>query len=275
MKIAYFDCFADASGDMILGALLDAGLEVNQLTAELVKLKLSHFNVNVRKVQKKGINGSQALVDIDQEHHGHHHRRLSDILEILQQSDLDEWVRQKSAAIFQRLADAEARVQRLPVDEVHFHEVGAMDAIIDVVGSVAGIRLLELEEIIYSALHVGSGTVVCAHGTLPVPAPASSRTGPSSHSTAARCSSFSLAESISGIVHRRHAVSAIRRGSGNPPTSSKILMAGSDARGECTVEPASAPTRTSDDPARVRLASPSRRHARRTRCVSLGAVPAR
>ena len=138
MKIGYFDCFAGASGDMILGALLDAGLEVDQLSGELAKLKLSHFEVNVRKVQKKGIGGSQALVEINQEHHKHHHRTLGDILEILHLSDLEEWIRQKSAAIFQCLADAEARVHRVPVDAVHFHEVGAMDAIIDVVGAVAG-----------------------------------------------------------------------------------------------------------------------------------------
>ena len=172
MIIAYFDCFAGASGDMILGALLDAGLEMDQLSAELAKLRLSHFEVNVRKVQKNGIGGSQALVYIDQEHHGHHHRRLGDILEILRQSDLDDWIRQKSAAIFQRLADAEARVHRLPVEAIHFHEVGAMDAIIDIVGAVAGLRLLEVDEVLCSALHLGSGTVVCAHGTLPVPAPA-------------------------------------------------------------------------------------------------------
>ena len=172
MKIAYFDCFAGASGDMILGAFMDAGLGVDQLSAELAKLNLSHFQLKVRKVQKMGIGGSQALVEIDQKHHEHHHRRLDDILEILNQSDLDEWVRQKSAAVFQRLAEAEARVHRLPVEAVHFHEVGAMDAIIDIVGAVAGIKMLKIEKVFCSALHLGAGTVVCAHGTLPVPAPA-------------------------------------------------------------------------------------------------------
>ena len=172
MRIAYFDCFAGASGDMILGALLDAGLPVEQLSEELAKLNLSHFKLDVSNVQRMGIAGSRALVDIDQEHHEKHHRKLGDILEILKQSDLDELIQKKSAAIFQRLADAEALVHRLPVEAVHFHEVGAMDAIIDVVGSVAGISLLGIEKIYCSALHVGSGTVVCAHGSLPVPAPA-------------------------------------------------------------------------------------------------------
>jgi pyridinium-3,5-bisthiocarboxylic acid mononucleotide nickel chelatase len=172
MKIAYFDCFAGASGDMILGAMFDAGLAVEQLSAELAKLNLSHFQLDVRKVQKTGIGGSQALVTIDQDHHGQHHRRLADILKILQQSDLDAAIQQQSAAIFQRLAEAEASVHRQPVEAVHFHEVGAMDAIIDVVGAVAGIRALGIKTIICSALHLGAGTVVCAHGTLPVPAPA-------------------------------------------------------------------------------------------------------
>jgi uncharacterized protein (TIGR00299 family) protein len=151
---------------------MDAGLELDQLSAELAKLNLSHFQLKVRQVQKMGIGGSQALVEIDPEHHEHHHRRLGDILEILHQSALDEWIQQKSAAIFQRLAEAEARVHRQLIEEVHFHEVGAMDAIIDVVGAVAGVRALGIETIICSAFHLGSGTVACAHGTLPVPAPA-------------------------------------------------------------------------------------------------------
>lgn len=157
---------------MILGAMLDAGLAVEQLSAQLAKLHLSHFKLDVRKVQKMGIAGSQAVVEIDQEHHGHHHRGLTDILQILQHSELDEAIQQKSAAIFQRLAEAEASVHGQPIEAVHFHEVGAMDAIIDVVGAVAGIRALGIETVVCSALHLGSGTVACAHGTLPVPAPA-------------------------------------------------------------------------------------------------------
>jgi len=172
MKIAYFDCVAGASGDMILGAMLDAGLAVEQLSAQLAKLHLSHFKLGVRKVHKMGIAGSQAVVEIDPEHHGHHHRGLADILQILQHSGLDEAVQQKSAAIFQRLAEAEASVHGQPIEAVHFHEVGAMDAIIDVVGAVAGIRALGIDTVVCSALHLGAGTVACAHGTLPVPAPA-------------------------------------------------------------------------------------------------------
>jgi uncharacterized protein (TIGR00299 family) protein len=172
LKIAYFDCFAGASGDMILGALLDAGLTIERLRAEIAKLDLSHYALGVEKVVKKGIGGSQALVTIDQAHHDHHHRHLSHIREIIAQSDLDEAVKEKSTAIFMRLAEAEARVHRSSVEAVHFHEVGAMDAIIDVVGGVIGLAALGIDKIYCSPLHVGSGTIECAHGTLPVPAPA-------------------------------------------------------------------------------------------------------
>jgi uncharacterized protein (TIGR00299 family) protein len=172
MKIAYFDCFSGASGDMILGSLMDAGLGVDRLMEELGKLRLSHFEVRVEKVVKKGIGGSQAIVEIDDHHHHHHHRHLEDIEEIIGTSGLEEGVKQKSLAIFRRLAEAEAKVHRTSVDHIHFHEVGAMDAIIDVVGGVAGLAAMGIERIYCSPLHVGSGTVECAHGILPVPAPA-------------------------------------------------------------------------------------------------------
>jgi len=172
MKIAYFDCFSGASGDMILGALMDAGLPLEKLKAELAKLKLSHYDLKVEKVTKKSIAGSQAIVIVEKDHHHHHHRHLSDIRTILENSDLDNSIKEKSIGIFTRLAEAEAKVHKTSVDHIHFHEVGAMDAIIDVVGSVAGLTALGIEKIVCSALHVGAGTVECAHGTLPVPAPA-------------------------------------------------------------------------------------------------------
>ena len=171
MKIAYFDCFSGASGDMILGSLLDAGLEPADLKRELDKLHLSHFDLQAEKVLKRGIGGSRALVLIDESHH-HPHRHLHHIEEIIDQSDLDEPVKRKSLEVFTRLARAEARVHRCDIEAVHFHEVGAMDAIIDIVGSVAGLHLLGVEKVFCSALHLGSGVLECAHGTLPVPAPA-------------------------------------------------------------------------------------------------------
>ncbi|MEN8782598.1 MAG: nickel pincer cofactor biosynthesis protein LarC [Desulfobacterales bacterium] len=172
MKIAYFDCFAGASGDMILGALLDAGLTIERLREEISKLQLSHYELDVEKVVKKGIGGSQAHVTIDQDHHHHHHRHLSHIKDIIENSDLDAPIKEKSTEIFVRLAEAEARVHRSSVESVHFHEVGAMDAIIDVVGGVIGVTALGIDKVFCSPLHVGSGTIECAHGTLPVPAPA-------------------------------------------------------------------------------------------------------
>lgn len=172
MNIAYFDCFAGASGDMILGALLDAGLTIDRLRKEIAKLGLSHYKLDVEKVVKRGIGGSKARIRIDQKHHGHHHRRLSHIREIIEKSDLQASVKAKSTAIFNRLAEAEARVHRSSVEAIHFHEVGAMDAIIDVVGAVVGMTVLDIQKIICSPMHVGCGTVTCAHGTLPVPAPA-------------------------------------------------------------------------------------------------------
>jgi len=172
MRIAYFDCFSGASGDMIMGALLDAGLSLDRLKEELSKLHLSHYEVQVEKVVKRGIGGSQASVVVDDHHHHHHHRHLSHITEIIAKSDLDDAVKTRSIEVFGRLAEAEAKVHRTTVEHIHFHEVGAMDAIIDVVGAIAGLAALGIERVYCSPLHVGSGTVECAHGILPVPAPA-------------------------------------------------------------------------------------------------------
>ena len=171
MKIAYFDCFAGASGDMILGALVDAGLEPDLLNRELAKLHLDHFALSFKPAVKRGLGGCQAVVDIGTHIH-HPHRGLQDIRSLIEASELSRDIRQQSMAIFTRLAMAEARVHQTSVEAVHFHEVGAVDAIIDVVGAVSGLSLLGIESVYCSALHLGSGTVTCAHGILPVPAPA-------------------------------------------------------------------------------------------------------
>jgi uncharacterized protein (TIGR00299 family) protein len=172
VKIAYFDCFSGAAGDMILGALVDAGLDFSFLEAQIAKLHLSHYHLRKASVTKKGLGGTQIVVDVDQHHHDHHHRHLSDIEAIIEASDLDADVKDRSLAIFRRLAEAEAGVHRTSIEEVHFHEVGAVDTIVDIVGAVAGLSMLGIQQVHCSPLHVGSGTIECAHGILPVPAPA-------------------------------------------------------------------------------------------------------
>jgi hypothetical protein len=131
---------------------------------------LDHYDLKVKKVLKKGLGGSQALVIINETNQNHRH--LADIKAIISQSDLADSIQQKCIAIFIRLAEAEAKIHQTTIDRIHFHEVGAMDAIIDIVGAVAGTTLLGIQKIFCSPLHTGSGTIECAHGTLPVPAPA-------------------------------------------------------------------------------------------------------
>ena len=169
MKLAYFDCFSGISGNMVLGALLDAGLGLDALKEALAGLKVSGYEIEARKVKRKGIAGT--LVDV-RASEGEVGRSLGDVLKIIEESDLPEDVKERAGAIFTRLAEAEARVHGVNVEEIHFHEVGGVDAIVDVVGSVIGLKLLGIEEIYSSPLHLGKGFVECAHGILPVPAPA-------------------------------------------------------------------------------------------------------
>ncbi|MCU0571412.1 MAG: nickel pincer cofactor biosynthesis protein LarC [Syntrophobacteraceae bacterium] len=171
MRTAYFDCFSGASGDMILGAMLDAGLDLETLRCELAKLPIHDFSIEVQPVNRAGIGGSLATVVCGESHH-HAHRHLRDLEAIVQGSGLAPVIQEKCLSIFRRLAESEARVHRTSVDAVHFHEVGALDTIVDVVGAVAGLELLGIERICCSPLNVGGGTVRCAHGELPVPAPA-------------------------------------------------------------------------------------------------------
>ena len=169
MKIAYFDCFSGISGNMILGALLDAGLEIETLEGQLANLGLDGYKLVVDDVRRNGIRGMH--VDVAIQERGVE-RHLHDITEIITHSELPERVKAQSLLIFGRLAEAEARVHGEPIDHIHFHEVGALDAIIDIVGSVTGLWLLGIEQVYSSHVRVGCGTVECAHGTLPLPAPA-------------------------------------------------------------------------------------------------------
>jgi uncharacterized protein (TIGR00299 family) protein len=169
MKTLYFDCFAGASGDMILGALVAAGVRPQELKDQLSLLGVSGYVIDFETVNRSGISATHARVQTAPEHA---HRHLSDILKIIYDSRLSENVKQRAAKIFSRLAQAEARVHNEPIEKIHFHEVGALDAIIDVVGAAICFDLLGIERFVSSALHVGSGMVDMDHGRFPVPPPA-------------------------------------------------------------------------------------------------------
>lgn len=171
MKIAYFDCFSGASGDMILGALLDSGLDLDTLKNELSGLEVEGFHLQAEKVTKRSIRATQADVIIDR-NKDVESRRLSTIRSLIENSHLSDRVKSDSIRIFNRLGEAEALVHGVPLDEVHFHEVGAIDAIVDIVGSVVGLSLMGIDEAHCSPMNVGGGFVKTSHGILPAPAPA-------------------------------------------------------------------------------------------------------
>lgn len=184
MAIVYFDCFAGISGNMLLGALLDAGLPEETLRQELAKLPVEGYDLHINKVVKSGVSAMYVDVHLNHhhdhnhinkegaEHHHHHHRNLPDILKIIDSSTLDEKVKQDSKRVFIRLAEAEAKVHGTTSDKIHFHEVGAVDAIIDIIGTVFGLSYLGVEQIYASKLRVGTGFIKCSHGLMPIPAPA-------------------------------------------------------------------------------------------------------
>ena len=234
MRVLYLDCFSGISGDMTLGALLDLGLDSNLFLTELSKLKVDGYHVEIKKVVKSGITGTDVNVVLDDEHshehdhshehghshehdhshehghshehdhshehghshehehshehghshehehsheHGHsreheHHRNLKDIEQIISQSDLRPRVKALATKIFREIAKAEAKVHNKTMNEVHFHEVGAIDSIVDIVGAAICIDMLGVEKVYASELHEGKGFVKCAHGILPVPVPA-------------------------------------------------------------------------------------------------------
>jgi pyridinium-3,5-bisthiocarboxylic acid mononucleotide nickel chelatase len=202
-RTLYLDCFAGASGDMLVGAMLDCGLDFDLLRSELLKLGVEGYELSLRRVDRSGISAAKFDVHLTGElhshghHHNHehshgehshgehshgehshghrrqsHHRSLSEIKRIISSSNLSELVKGRAQAIFQRIGEAEAKIHNVPIETVHFHEVGAIDSIVDVVGACVAFDALEIGRIISSPLHVGSGTFQCAHGTYPVPGPA-------------------------------------------------------------------------------------------------------
>jgi len=168
--ILYLDLFSGASGDMLLGALLDAGLPLEALRTELEKMDLAGYELVAERQVRHGLSGIRLLVrDVAQAHPA---RRLPDIRRLLQDSALSMRVQEASMAVFARLARVEARIHGSAVDEVHFHEIGAVDSLVDVVGFAAGLEQLQVERVFSSPVPLGSGTIETEHGLLPVPAPA-------------------------------------------------------------------------------------------------------
>lgn len=170
MKVAYFDCFSGISGNMILGALIDLGLDIEELRAELSNLPLQGYQLEARRVAKQGI--SAIYVDVvahgDEAEKG---RKLKDILNLIDQSEINEEVKGLSKQIFVRLGEAEAKIHNQDLTSVHFQEIGAIDTLIDILGSLIGLKLLGIERVSCSPLNVGKGLVRCSHGLLPIPAP--------------------------------------------------------------------------------------------------------
>ncbi len=171
--LAYFDCTNGVAGDMIVASLIDAGACWDSVSAGLAKLNLPGYRLNLAEVRRGGIRAKQFQVIMD--HHEHHHRNLADITTLIQNAPLSDIVKHRAVRIFTRLAHAEASVHQCTINEVHFHEVGAVDAIVDIVGSCIAMDLLNINQFYYSKIAVGSGYIKAAHGTLPVPAPATSK----------------------------------------------------------------------------------------------------
>jgi uncharacterized protein (TIGR00299 family) protein len=189
-KTLYFDCFSGASGDMILGALLDLGLPLADLRAALGSLSVEH-EIATERVLRAGVSATKFRVSEPasanatsgphkhqhehQHEHDHHHHSLKQIASLIDRSGLSAVAKDRAVHLFERLGEAEAAIHEMPLDKIHLHEVGALDSIIDIVGAVYGLETLGADRIVSSPLNVGSGTVRCAHGVFPVPAPATAR----------------------------------------------------------------------------------------------------
>ncbi|MBZ5514210.1 MAG: nickel pincer cofactor biosynthesis protein LarC [Acidobacteriia bacterium] len=169
MKQAYLDCSAGISGDMFLAALLDAGFDPRHLLDELKKLSLGFYKLKRTRALRGGIVGTRWEVEVGPDQP---RRKLGDIEELVGKAAISEGVKQKALKIFRRLAEVEGKLHNQPPSEIHFHEVGAVDSIIDIVGACVGVEALEISELISSPLNVGGGRTQAAHGSLPVPAPA-------------------------------------------------------------------------------------------------------
>src|SRR5262245_26944 len=186
MRLLYFDCFSGISGDMALGALLDAGLPLDELKGALGSLALGDAHIHAKRVLRAGVSATKFTVhdhahdhqhehhhhDHDHNDHDHAHRSLPEIFKLIDASSLSPTGRDRAKAMFQRLGEAEAAIHQMPVEQVHLHEVGALDSIIDIVGIVFAMEWVGADRVVCSPLNVGGGMVQSAHGLFPVPAPA-------------------------------------------------------------------------------------------------------
>jgi len=170
MRIAYFDCFSGASGDMILGSMIDVGLSPRELREQLLKIPMPKVQLHVKKVLRRGVSATQVIITGKSEKKSY--RTLSDLLKLIDKSDLELDVKKKSKEVFERIASVEGEIHQKPATEIHFHELSGLDSIVDIVGSIWGFRRLRIDKLYVSKVNVGSGFVECEHGTLPVPAPA-------------------------------------------------------------------------------------------------------
>ncbi|MCX7942144.1 MAG: nickel pincer cofactor biosynthesis protein LarC [Dictyoglomaceae bacterium] len=167
--ILYFDCFSGISGDMILGALLDLGLDSELWKKELKKIPLEGYEIKISKKNKGFLQGTDVeIISYDNKTHRH----LSDLLEIIEKGDLSKKIKELSKRVFIKIAEAESKIHNEPIEKLHFHEIGAIDTIIDVVGAFIAIELLKIEEVYSSPLPLGEGFVETSHGIIPIPAPA-------------------------------------------------------------------------------------------------------
>ncbi|MCK5850955.1 MAG: LarC family nickel insertion protein, partial [Kiritimatiellae bacterium] len=171
MKTLRFDSVGGASGDMILAALIDLGADITAIKDQLSALEIDNFDIPVQKTTYSGFRGTSLSVTVV-DNIKPHHRHLSDILALIKGSSLPENVMTMSMKVFERLAEAEAEVHGTTPDKVHFHEVGAMDTIIDIVGSCIALDMLKIDSVQTGPLPLGRGTTECEHGTIPLPAPA-------------------------------------------------------------------------------------------------------
>ncbi|MCZ8522787.1 MULTISPECIES: LarC family nickel insertion protein [Paenibacillus] len=172
MKLLYLDCFSGISGDMTLGALVDAGADRNYIEEELRRIQIEPFTLEWKRVNKRGISALKMDVLLDPHTPPKYHRHYSDIVRMIESAGFNERVVKLSLAIFGKIGVAEAKIHNIPIEKVHFHEVGAIDSIVDVIGTALAIDSLGIEKILSSAVPLGSGTVNCDHGIYPVPAPA-------------------------------------------------------------------------------------------------------